>query len=120
MAKDTKEHSFYEKEDRCRRVFEWTLGKYGGVWHLCTPGVKQPLIFKDSEDCAFAMTLMAMCAFDGPTVQVITFIIMSNHIHVVLCGSEEDVLAFFCDVQKAAPALSRRKGTADGPGSFHL
>ena len=44
------EHSFYEKEERCRRVFEWTLRKYGGVWHLCTPGEKQALIFKDDID----------------------------------------------------------------------
>ena len=95
MAKDAKGHSFYEKEDRCRRVFELTLRQYGGVWHLCTPGGKQPIIFKDPEDYVFAMTLMAMCAFDCPPVQVITFIIMSNHIHVVLCGSEADVLAFF-------------------------
>lgn len=95
MAKDVKEHSFYEKEDRCGRVFALTIRQYGGVWHLCTPGEKQPIIFKDPEDYVFTMTLMAMCAFDCPSVQVITFIIMSNHIHVVLCGSEADVLAFF-------------------------
>lgn len=95
MAKDVKEHSFYEKEDRCGRVFALTLRQYGGVWHLCTPGEKQPIIFKDPEDYVFTMMLMAMCAFDCPSVQVITFIIMSNHIHVVLCGSEDDVLAFF-------------------------
>ena len=90
-----KEHSFFEKEDRCRRVFEWTIRKFGGVWHLCTPGEKQPLIFKRPEDYAFAMTLVAMCAFDCPNVQVITFEIMSNHVHFVLCGSQSDVMAFF-------------------------
>ena len=95
MAKDVKEQSFYEKEDRCGRVFALTLRQYGGVGHLCTPGEKQPIVFKDPEDYVFTMTLMAMCAFDCPSVQVITFIIMSNHIHVVLCGSEDDVLAFF-------------------------
>ena len=95
MAKEKKEHSFFEKEDRCRRVFEWTIRKYGGVWHLCTPGEKQSIIFKRPEDYAFAMTLAAMCAYDCPNVQVITFEIMSNHVHFVLCGSESDVMAFF-------------------------
>ena len=95
MAKEMKEHSFFEKEDRCRKVFEWTVMMYGGVWHLCTPGEKQPIIFKRPEDYAFAMTLVAMCAYDCPNVQVITFEIMSNHVHFILCGSESDVMAFF-------------------------
>ena len=95
MAKEKKEHSFFEKEDRCRRVFEWTVLKHGGVWHLCTPGEKQPIVFKRPEDYAFAMTLTAMCAHDCPNVQVITFEIMSNHVHFILCGSESDVMAFF-------------------------
>ena len=95
MAKDVKEHSFFEKEDRCRRVFDWTLRKYGGVWHLCTPGEKQSIVFKNPEDYVFAMTLVAMCAYDCPRVQIITFEIMSNHVHFVLCGNETYVKDFF-------------------------
>ena len=95
MAKEEKERSFFEKEDRCRRVFDLTVQKHGGVWHLCTPGEKQSLIFKQPKDYAFAMTLVAMCAYDCPSVQVITFEIMSNHVHFVLCGSKTDVMAFF-------------------------
>lgn len=95
MAKEMKEHSFFEKEDRCRRVFEGTVREYGGVWHLCTPGEKQPLVFKRPEDNVFAMTLVAMCAYDCPNVQVITFEIMSNHVHFILCGGKSDVMAFF-------------------------
>lgn len=90
-----KEHTFYEKEERCRRVFQMTLRKYGGIWHLCTPGEKQPVIFRNPEDYVFAMTLLAMCAYDCPQVQIITFEIMSNHVHFVICGSKEEVLAFF-------------------------
>lgn len=110
MATNTREHSFYEKEDRCRRVFEGTLRKYGGVWHLCTPGVKQPIVFKNPEDYVFAMTLMAMCTFDCPAVQVITFIIMSNHVHVVSCGSEEDVLVFFAMFKRRLQRYFAEKG----------
>ena len=100
MAKDMKEHSFFEKEDRCRRVFEEVVRTYGGVWHLCTPGEKQPLIFKNDADYAFAMTLVAMCAHDCPTVQIVTFEIMGNHVHFVVCGSESRILSFFALFKK--------------------
>ena len=90
-----KEHSYFEKEDRCLRVFRAALRKYGGIWHLCTPGGKQSLIFRKEEDFVFGMTLVAMCAYDCPDVQIITFELMGNHVHFVLCGSEADVLAFF-------------------------
>lgn len=110
MAKERKEHSFFEKEDRCRRVFEWTVQKYGGVWHLCTPGEKQPLIFKDPNDYAYAMTLVAMCAYDCPNVQVITFELMGNHVHFVLCGSEKAVKAFFALFKKRLRRYLIEKG----------
>lgn len=90
-----KEHSFFEKEERCRRVFEWTLHKYGGVWHLCTPGQKQSVIFNDPEDFVYAMTLVAMCAHDCPGIKIITFELMSNHVHFIICGSKKEVLTFF-------------------------
>ena len=109
MAKEVKEHSFFEKEDRCRRVFEYTIRKYCGVWHICTPGEKQSLIFKDN-DYAFAMTLVAICAYDCPDVQVITFEIMSNHVHFILCGSESAVMAFFALFKKRLQRYFASKG----------
>lgn len=112
MAKIVKEHSYFEKKDRCERVFEWTIQRYGGVWHLCTPGEKQPIIFKNPEDYEFAMTLVAMCAYDCPNVQVITFELMSNHVHFILCGSESDVMAFFTLFRKR---LLRYLTTRYGP-----
>jgi REP element-mobilizing transposase RayT len=110
MAKEQKEHSFYEKEERCRRVFEWTLRKYGGVWHLCTPGEKQALIFKDDIDYVFAMTLAAMCAYDCPDVQIITFEIMGNHVHFILFGSESAVKIFFALFKKRLQRYLAEKG----------
>lgn len=94
-VKTLRERSFNEKENRSRRVFEWTVRKYGGVWHLCTPGERQTVIFRNDEDYVFGMTLVAMCAHDCPDVQIITFELMSNHVHFVICGSREQVLAFF-------------------------
>ena len=98
-AQAQRERSFNDKENRCRLIFDWTVRQYGGVWHLCTPGERQPVIFRD-EDYVYAMTLVAMCAHDCPDVQIITFELMSNHVHFVLCGSKEQVLAFFALFKK--------------------
>ena len=90
MAKDfiegaqaLRERSFNDKEYRCKRVFEWAVRRYGGVWHLCTPGKKQSVIFR-GDDYVYGMTLVAMCAHDCPDVQIITFELMSNHVHLVV------------------------------------
>ncbi len=91
----SQQRSFTEKENKCRRVFDWTLSKYGGVWHLCTPGEKQSIIFESKDDYVCAMTLVAICAYDCPGVHIITFELMSNHVHFVLCGSEAAVMEFF-------------------------
>ncbi|MBR1538621.1 MAG: hypothetical protein IJ636_03850 [Bacteroidales bacterium] len=71
------------------------MKKYGGVWHLCTPGEKQALIFNDRKDFVYAMTLVAMCAYDCSGIRIITFELMGNHVHFIICGSREQVLAFF-------------------------
>ena len=106
MAKDfiegaqaLRERSFNDKEYRCKRVFEWAVRRYGGVWHLCTPGKKQSVIFR-GDDYVYGMTLVAMCAHDCPDVQIITFELMSNHVHFVICGTKEQVLAFFALFKK--------------------
>ena len=106
MAKDffegaqaLRERSFNDKEYRCKRVFEWAVRRYGGVWHLCTTGKKQSVIFR-GDDYVYGMTLVAMCAHDCPGVQIITFELMSNHVHFVICGTKEQVLAFFALFKK--------------------
>ena len=92
--------SFSDKENRCKKVFDWTRRKFGPVWHLCTPGHIQQVIFRKKEHYTYGMTLVAMCAYDSPNVRIITFELMSNHVHFVLCGEKEYVLAFFALFKK--------------------
>ncbi|MBQ7575826.1 MAG: hypothetical protein IJT26_04755 [Bacteroidales bacterium] len=94
------EHSFRGKEDRCSRIFEWISVKKGGVWHLCTPGKSQQVIFRTKVHYRYAMTLMAMCAHDCPGVHIITFEIMSNHVHIIAFGEYQQVMAFFALFRK--------------------
>ena len=87
-------HSFLDKESRCKRLFEQALRFFGPFYHLHTPE-DHPVIFRDPEVYAFAMTVVAMCAHDCPKIRIITFELMSNHVHFVICGERDDVLAFF-------------------------
>lgn len=87
-------HSFLEKESRCRRLFEQALHFFGPFYHLHTPE-DHAAIFMDPDAYAFAMTAIAMCAHDCPNVRIITFELMSNHVHFIICGTQDDVMAFF-------------------------
>lgn len=92
-------HSFQEKENRCRVVFDRALQHFGPFYHLHTPE-EHPVIFRKPADYEAAMTLVALCAHDCPKVRIITFELMSNHVHFVICGSLDDVLAFFALFKK--------------------
>ena len=41
------------------------------------------------------MQMVAMCALDNPDIGILTFELMSNHFHFVVCGAENNVLSFF-------------------------
>ena len=82
--------AFAQEESRCEYLFY----KLGPCWHLCTPE-NNPLILTDEEDFRAAMTIIAICALAFPGIKVLTFELMSNHIHVALAGTEEDMDKFF-------------------------
>ena len=87
-------HSFLEKERRCKQLFEKALCQFGPFYHLHTPE-KHPIIFHHPDSYRAAMTIVAMCAHDCPDIRIITFELMSNHVHFVLCGEEDACRRFF-------------------------
>ncbi len=117
-AQASQQRSFTEKESRCRKVFEWALSKYGGLWHLCTPGEKQSIIFERKDDYVCAMTLVATSAYDCPDVRIITFELMSNHVHFILCGSEAAALEFFALFKKRLNRYLYSNGKKTDLGHF--
>lgn len=87
-------HSFVEKERKCKELFNSALRHFGTFCHLHTPE-DHPVVFIDDDAYRVAMTIVAMCAHDCPDIKIITFILMSNHVHFVLCGDTEACLRFF-------------------------
>jgi len=66
----------------------------GKVFHACSPE-NHPIIFTCDDDYKIAMTIIALCSKLFPGIRIIAFEVMSNHVHFVFSGSEEEFLDFF-------------------------
>jgi len=82
--------TYYQIEQRCINVFL----KKGPFRHLCTPGKLTEIICENEDDYRFCVSMIAIAAVVA-NVRIITFEIMSNHIHVVLSGTDDDCHRFF-------------------------
>ena len=56
-----------------------------GYFHICTDGSKLPWMFRDDEDFIAGVNRIGICKF-LVGIEVICFILMDTHIHIVLYG----------------------------------
>lgn len=87
---------FRERENFCLRTFEMN----GPYWHLFTSGKETPQIFKKEEDFGFAMNVIAQTALKYNEIKILTFELMGNHLHILVEGPKEQVLASFSFIRK--------------------
>lgn len=92
---------FVELESKCKRTFE----NLGDVYHLWTQE-RFDLIFSCESDFKAGMGIFGICALIFPEVKVLTFELMSNHIHVAAAGPLEKILDLF-DTFKITLSRSR-------------
>lgn len=81
--------SYYEREAECSLVFS----ELGECWHLST-SENFEIIFCSDDDFKAGMGIIAVCARMFPEVRIITFELMSNHIHVTAAAAKERLLMF--------------------------
>ena len=79
------------------------------IYLLTTEHLKKGLWFREDEDFRVAMNFVAIQAAGNPEVVVLAFILMSNHVHFVLVGKEEDVEAFINGFKQRYSIYFRRK-----------
>ena len=91
MKKDFSALSFSEKERICESIFI----SHGPYWHLYTDGTKMQNIFYCEDDFKTAMWILAASIHMFKGVQVITFELMGNHIHIIMAGQSEDCIKSF-------------------------
>ena len=68
------------------------------IWHLCTPGESSGILFRVEEDYIYGMNMIGVSAakFFGK-IRIYTFQLMSNHLHFVIDGEQNDIEEFFYD-----------------------
>ena len=91
MEKDFCALTFSEKERNCESVFVVN----GPYWHLYTDGTEMQNIFCSDEEFNTGMWILASAICQTREIEVITFEIMNNHIHLILSGCRNSCLDMF-------------------------
>lgn len=82
--------TFSELEGICSLSFN-TNGPY---WHLWTPE-DHPVFLPDKETFMAAMSILAICSRLVPDAIIITFQLMTNHLHLTSAGTKEALIRLF-------------------------
>lgn len=105
--------NFYDSQAIC----EFTFSKLRPCWHLFTPE-NCPIIFTTIEDYKIGVSLFGIAALICRNVKVITFELMSNHIHATICGTEESIREFFRLFRSLLNKYFKSKGGGSLPEQF--
>ena len=73
-------------------------------FHVYTKGLEDRQLFRDREDYITGMNILAVVCSMYPQLKLLAFVLMSNHVHFVLLGTEEGAKKFI-DMYKST--LSR-------------
>ena len=91
MIKDFSALSFTEKERVCEEAFV----KNGPYWHIYTNGTTMQNIFCSKEDYNCGMWQLAIAKCTAKRIKLLTFELMSNHVHLIAAGEKDDCEEFF-------------------------
>lgn len=97
--------SFFNKEESCKAAFE----KKAPYYHLCTPENHQ-VLFHFREDYQQCINTIGLCTKLFPDISILTFQIMTNHIHLVLSGNKEQIGDFFAEIMKILKKFYSKTG----------
>ena len=79
------------------------------IYFITTKHLEDALWFREEDDFRVAMNYVAIEVARRPEVVVLAFILMSNHVHLVLKGREEDVTAFIYSFKQRYSIYYRHK-----------
>ena len=111
-----KKISYAESERMCEATFRGC----GAWWHLYTAGKMSSILFVDDDDYRYAMNLLARCHKETGSITIVAFEIMSNHIHIVLCGSEHNARRLFDLFRRRLCRYLKKKNSGADMKSFRM
>ena len=82
--------NFSESERFCQNHFE----QFEALWHLWTPE-NQGIIFPDDKSFETGMNIIGISSRLFPDIVIITFELMSNHLHGTMAGKEHRIRLLF-------------------------
>ena len=88
-------NDYFNKENRCLQCFN----KMKVCYHLWTPENFE-IIFRNDAEFLVGMGIMAMAAKCFPEVQILTFELMTNHLHIMASGEEQRLRMMFEQIKK--------------------
>ena len=108
--------NFSHKEDKCLQHFT----KLKPCYHLWTPENFE-VIFRNDADFIVGMGIMAIVAKCFPDVKILTFELMTNHLHIVAAGEESRLRMMFEQIKRYLRRMADDAGrtidwTAFNPG----
>lgn len=106
--------TFNERERVCQGVFD----ENGPFWHLYTDGTIMQNIFCNDEEMRKGMMALAVAVVLFGKVKIITFELMSNHVHLILSGAYDDCLEFFARFKHRLKGVFRSIGRVVDWDSF--
>lgn len=71
------------------------LKKNGPFWHLYTNGKDCEILFVDGKDFCLAINVFLRTVLEFKSIVVISYEFMSNHMHAILSGDQEEIEEFF-------------------------
>ena len=104
---------FSNKEGRCLLCF----GELGRCYHLWTPENFE-IIFRNADEFRTGMGIMAVAAKCFQDVRIITFELMTNHLHIMAAGDESRLGQMFELIKKLLMRMASDAGRTINWTSF--
>lgn len=107
-------NSYYHKEDRCIQYFS----KMGPCYHIWTPENFE-IIFRNDAEFRVGMGIIAIAAKCFPEIIVLTFELMTNHLHIMATGEKQRLRMMFEQIKKHLIRMAEDAGRTMNWAAFH-